>query len=227
VIGLRARNSENRSGGGVPPPPWSCGIRELRGNSRKIFGFKELIDKIFRTKDLAPGILVLGIRPARLYNSLSVRRNRSQVTHECDGLRESNVHGQEQKQDSTFGVVPAEGERGLGSLVAPNGTKTRRMFRVIISQASPVRTDIGPPQIQSPPTTVTPKGRSLRSRSIEIPGLKRFDCSDPDLPIRRYASSTLPSRILTLMESGRAMTVDRGRDSRCWLPPAQTRTGAD
>jgi hypothetical protein len=31
-----------------------------------------------------------------------------------------------------------------------------------------------------------------------------------------------------LPKSARHRTVvDRGRDSRCWLPPAQTRTGAD
>ena len=39
--------------GYTPLPPWSCGISGLRGNSRKVFGFKELTGKIFRTKDLA------------------------------------------------------------------------------------------------------------------------------------------------------------------------------
>jgi hypothetical protein len=33
---------------------------ELRGKSRKIFGFKELIGKIFRTKELVPGRIVAG-----------------------------------------------------------------------------------------------------------------------------------------------------------------------
>jgi hypothetical protein len=37
-----------------PPSPRSCALRHLRGGLSKIFGSKELIDKIFETKNLAP-----------------------------------------------------------------------------------------------------------------------------------------------------------------------------
>jgi chemotaxis signal transduction protein len=36
-----------------PPPPWFCGMSRLRGKSLEILDVKELIGKIFRTKDLA------------------------------------------------------------------------------------------------------------------------------------------------------------------------------
>ena len=38
---------------GVPPSPRSFGIIELGGKSRQVFGFKGLIGKVFRNKDLA------------------------------------------------------------------------------------------------------------------------------------------------------------------------------
>jgi hypothetical protein len=42
-----------------PPPPWSCGMSRLRRKSREIFDVKELIGKIFWTKDLASAAVVL------------------------------------------------------------------------------------------------------------------------------------------------------------------------
>jgi hypothetical protein len=36
----------------VPPPPRSFGIIELYRKSRQVFGFKRLIGKVFRNKDL-------------------------------------------------------------------------------------------------------------------------------------------------------------------------------
>jgi hypothetical protein len=45
--------------GGTPPSPRSFGIMGLGRNSRQIFGFKGLICKIFRNKDLAAKHFVL------------------------------------------------------------------------------------------------------------------------------------------------------------------------
>ena len=50
--------------GGTPPSPLSIGIIELDGNSRKIFGFKGLIGKIFRNKDLRDPFASLRISAA-------------------------------------------------------------------------------------------------------------------------------------------------------------------
>jgi putative transposase len=54
LIGHRQARSR-----GYPPPPWSSGMSRFRGKSRKIFDVKELIGKIFRTKDLASAASVL------------------------------------------------------------------------------------------------------------------------------------------------------------------------
>src|SRR5580700_1988324 len=80
---VRRIGSKNR----VPPPP--LGLVESRGyagESSKIFGFKELIGKIFRTKDLASGTILPGRYAQRVsYIARSAERDRSQVTDECDG----------------------------------------------------------------------------------------------------------------------------------------------
>jgi len=51
------------------------------------------------------------------------------------------------------------------------------------------------------------------------------------VPLRRTAFETKRGgffEIFTASTGGLGgSTIDRGRDSRCWLPPAQTRTGAD
>lgn len=47
------RNASGLYPGDIPHPPRSVGIIALAKNSRKIFEFKELIGKIFRTKELA------------------------------------------------------------------------------------------------------------------------------------------------------------------------------
>ena len=56
-LGLRAITLPLLASASAPPPPYvAIGITELGRNSRKIFGFKGLIGKIFRNKDLAPQI---------------------------------------------------------------------------------------------------------------------------------------------------------------------------
>lgn len=45
---------------GYPPSLRSFGVMQLHGKSCKIFGFKELIGKIFKAKELASGRLLPG-----------------------------------------------------------------------------------------------------------------------------------------------------------------------
>src|SRR5580700_1555628 len=51
---------------GIPPPPRSCGMSRLRRKSRKIFDVKELIGKIFRTKELAQNTFAFGVCAQRV-----------------------------------------------------------------------------------------------------------------------------------------------------------------
>jgi hypothetical protein len=46
-------------------------------------------------------------------------------------------------------------------------------------------------------------------------------------PIKSYGDDTGQVKNQEASTGLKRMVGDRGRDSHCWLPPAQTRTGAD
>jgi hypothetical protein len=75
--------------------------QELTREKAKIFEFKELIDKIFRTKDLASGAVVLGRYARRAFISHLARAGIGAGSKMSVMGEKHNVYGQEQKQDST------------------------------------------------------------------------------------------------------------------------------
>lgn len=67
---------------GYPPSLRSFGVMQLHGKSCKIFGFKELIGKIFKAKELASGRLLPGRYAQRAWGMKKGRRSPGGVMHE-------------------------------------------------------------------------------------------------------------------------------------------------